>query len=318
MDTVPLPAAKAKDFLSILNLDHAALERLLALARQMKADRRLGPAAPTAAALAGKHVALLFEKPSLRTRSTFEIAVHELGAHTLHLPAEFAEGVREPLEDIARNLERWVHALVLRTFGQEKALRMAAAGRSLSIVNALTDEEHPCQALADVMTLCERWESPRGRTIAYVGDGNNVATSLVHAATMLGIGVRIASPAGYELPDRVIDQARTVARDGAQVERCAAAEDAVRGADAVYTDVWASMGEEHEAAQRKVIFAPYQVNRALMSAATRNALFMHCLPAHRGEEVTAEVLESPASVVFDQAENRLHTQKALLYLLLGG
>jgi len=316
MDTVPPPAAKAKDFLSILDLDHAALGRLLTLARQMKADRRLGLAAPTAAALAGKHVALLFEKPSLRTRSTFEIAVHELGAHTLHLPAEFAEGVREPLEDIARNLERWVHALVLRTFGQEKALRMAAAGQSLSIVNALTDEEHPCQALADVMTLCERWESPRGRTIAYVGDGNNVATSLVHAATMLGIGVRIASPAGYELPDRVIEQARTVGRDGAQVERCAAAEDAVRGADAVYTDVWASMGEEHEAAQRKVIFAPYQVNRALMSLAARNALFMHCLPAHRGEEVTAEVLESPASVVFDQAENRLHTQKALLYMLL--
>ena len=316
MDTVPPPAAKAKDFLSILNLDHAGLGRLLTLARQMKADRRLGPAAPTAAALAGKHVALLFEKPSLRTRSTFEIAVHELGAHTLHLPAEFAEGVREPLEDIARNLERWVHALVLRTFGQEKALKMAAAGRSLSIVNALTDEEHPCQALADVMTLCERWESPRGRTIAYVGDGNNVATSLVHAATMLGIGVRIASPAGYELPDRVIEQARTVARDGAQVERCAMAEDAVRGADAVYTDVWASMGEEHEADQRRVIFAPYQVTRTLMSMATRNALFMHCLPAHRGEEVTVEVLESPASVVFDQAENRLHTQKALLYMLL--
>ena len=193
MDTIPPPAARAKDFLSILDLDHAGLGRLLVLARQMKADRRLGPDAPTASALAGKHVALLFEKPSLRTRSTFEIAVRELGAHTLHLPAEFAEGVREPLEDIARNLERWVHALVLRTFGQEKALALAAAGKCLSVVNALTDEEHPCQALADVMTMSERWGHLRGRTVAYVGDGNNVATSLVQASVML-VAVRARWP----------------------------------------------------------------------------------------------------------------------------
>ena len=317
MDIVPPPAAKAKDFLSILDLDHAALARLLDRARQMKADRRLGPQAPTAGALAGKHVALLFEKPSLRTRSTFEIAVRELGAHTLDLPAEFAQGVREPLEDIARNLERWVHALVLRTFGQEKALKFATAGRSLPVVNALTDEEHPCQALADVMTMLERWGTLRGRTVAYVGDGNNVATSLAQASVMLGARVRVASPTGYELPDRVIAQARRVAAEGGMVERCVDPQDAVRGADAVYTDVWASMGEEQEAEDRRVIFAPYQVNRALMTLAAPDALFMHCLPAHRGEEVTVDVLESPASVVFDQAENRLHTQKALLQLLLG-
>ena len=316
MDTVPPPAAKAKDFLSILDLDHAALARLLDRARQMKADRRLGPQAPTAGALAGKHVALLFEKPSLRTRSTFEIAVRELGAHTLDLPAEFAQGVREPLEDIARNLERWVHALVLRTFGQEKALKFATAGRSLPVVNALTDEEHPCQALADVMTMIERWGTLRGRTVAYVGDGNNVATSLAQASVMLGARVRVASPSGYELPDRVTAQARRVAAEGGVVERCVDPQDAVRGADAVYTDVWASMGEEQEAENRKVIFAPYQVNRALMKLAAPDALFMHCLPAHRGEEVTVDVLESPASVVFDQAENRLHTQKALLEILL--
>ena len=314
---MPQPAAQAKDFLSILDLDQAALARLLDSARQLKADRKLGPRAPTAGALAGKHVALLFEKPSLRTRSTFEIAVRELGAHTLDLPAEFAHGVREPLEDIARNLERWVHALVLRTFGQEKALKLASAGKCLTVVNALTDEEHPCQALADVMTMCERWDDPRGRTVAYVGDGNNVATSLVHASSMLGIHVRVASPAGYELPDRVIAQARAIARHGATVERCADPRVAVRGADAVYTDVWTSMGEEREAEQRKVIFAPFQVNRALMELCGRDAFFMHCLPAHRGEEVTAEVLESSASVVFDQAENRLHTQKALLLMLLG-
>ncbi|HEV8396223.1 MAG TPA: ornithine carbamoyltransferase [Vicinamibacterales bacterium] len=316
MDTIPPPAAKAKDFLSILDLDHRALERLLDLARQMKADRRLGPKAPTATTLAGKHVALLFEKPSLRTRSTFEIAVRELGAHTLDLPAEFAQGVREPLEDIARNLERWVHALVLRTFGQEKALKMATAGKCLPVVNALTDEEHPCQALADVMTMVERWGSLRGRTVAYIGDGNNVATSLAQASVMLGARVRVASPAGYELPDRVITQARLVAAEGGAVERCIDPQDAVRGVDAVYTDVWASMGEEQEAEDRRVIFAPYQVNRALMTLAAPGAMFMHCLPAHRGEEVTAEVLESPASVVFDQAENRLHTQKALLQMLL--
>jgi ornithine carbamoyltransferase len=316
MDTIPPPAAKAKDFLSILDLEHTALARLLDRARQVKADRRLGPRAPTAGALAGKHVALLFEKPSLRTRSTFEIAVRELGAHTLDLPAEFAQGVREPLEDIARNLERWVHALVLRTFGQEKALKMATAGKCLPVVNALTDEEHPCQALADVMTMMERWGSLRGRTVAYVGDGNNVATSLAQASVMLGARVRVASPTGYELPDRVMVQAQRVASEGGAVERCIDPQDAVRGADAVYTDVWASMGEEQEAENRKVIFAPYQVNRALMTLAASDALFMHCLPAHRGEEVTADVLESPASVVFDQAENRLHTQKALLLMLL--
>jgi ornithine carbamoyltransferase len=315
VDTVPPPTA-AKDFLSILDLDHAGMHRLLAMARQMKADRALGPAAPTAAALAGKHVALLFEKPSLRTRSTFEIAVRELGAHTLDLPAEFAQGVREPLEDIARNLERWVHALVLRTFGQEKALKLAAAGRSLSVVNALTDEEHPCQALADVMTMTERWGQLRGRTVAYVGDGNNVATSLVQASVMLGARVRVASPRGYELPDRVITASRRVAAEGGEVERCLDPREAARGADAIYTDVWASMGEEQEADARRVIFAPYQVNRPLMNLAAPDALFMHCLPAHRGEEVTADVLESPASVVFDQAENRLHTQKALLQMLL--
>jgi ornithine carbamoyltransferase len=211
-----------------------------------------------------------------------------------------------------------VHALVLRTFGQSKALKVASAGKCLTVVNALTDEEHPCQALADVMTMCERWGDPRGRTVAYVGDGNNVATSLVHAASMLGIGVRVASPKGYELPDRVLTQARAIAREGAVVERCADPRAAVRGVDAIYTDVWTSMGEEREADERKVIFAPYQVNRAFMDLAGRDALFMHCLPAHRGEEVTADVLESPASVVFDQAENRLHTQKALLQMLLVG
>src|SRR5262245_9935909 len=315
MDT-SAPPRFAKDFLSILDLSPDELERLLRSSAQMKADRHLKRQAPSASALAGLHVALLFEKPSLRTRSTFEIAIRELGGDTLHLPASLAEGTREPLEDIARNLERWVRALVIRTFAQEKAASLAAAGRDLHVINALTDEEHPCQALADAFTMHERWGDCRGRRIAFIGDGNNVATSLAQVACMLGVTVHVASPAGYELPDAVVDDARRVARDGATIRLFPDPRRAVEGVDAIYTDVWASMGEEAEAADRRRIFAPFQVNAALMATADPNALFMHCLPAHRGEEVTSDVIDSPASVVFDQAENRLHTQKALLALMV--
>jgi ornithine carbamoyltransferase len=315
--SVTPPICRGKDFLSILDLAPEGLERLLQTASQMKADRHLGRHAPTAAALNGAHVALLFEKPSLRTRSTFEIAVRELGGHTLDLPPTLAEGVREPLEDVARNLERWVRSVVIRTFGQSKAETFARTAPGLHIVNALTDEQHPCQALADVLTMCERWGNPRGRTVAYVGDGNNVATSLAHASCMLGINVRVASPAGYELPAAVVSEVARVAVHGAHLGLFTDPVEAVAGADAVYTDVWASMGEEAEAETRRAIFAPYQVNTSLMAAAGPGAIFMHCLPAHRGEEVSTAVMESMASVVFDQAENRLHTQKALLAMLLG-
>ena len=307
----------SKDFLSILDLEADDLVRLLDLAGQLKAERGLGRQAPTATALSGAYVALLFEKPSLRTRSTFEIAVRELGGEILNVSAELAGGTREPLEDIARNLERWVEALVIRTFAHEKAATLAAAAPRLHVINALTDEQHPCQALADVLTLREQWGSCRGRTLAYVGDGNNVAASLAHAATMMGITVHLASPCGYALPERVVDQAREVARDGAQVRCFTDPYEAVCGADAVYTDVWTSMGREPEAEQRRLVFSQYQVSSRLMAAAGADALFMHCLPAHRGEEVTTEVLESSASIVFDQAENRLHSQKALLLMLLG-
>jgi ornithine carbamoyltransferase len=314
METVP-PVAFAKDFLSILDLSPGELDRLLALAAEMKADRRAGRLRP--GVLQGLHVAMLFEKPSLRTWSTFEIAVRELGGDTLALPAEFADGTREPLEDVARNLERWVAALVIRTFGQHKAATLARAGRQLHVVNALTDAEHPCQALADAFTMRERWGDCRGRTIAFIGDGNNVATSLAHAASMLGVTLHVASPPGYELPDRVIEDAARVARGGVRIKRFVDPREAVAQADAVYTDVWTSMGQEHEDADRRVVFAPYQVNEALMARAAGGAMFMHCLPAHRGQEVTSEVIDSPASVVFDQAENRLHTQKALLSILIG-
>ena len=317
METVPPPARLAKDLLSVLDLGHADLERLLALAAEVKAHRHLGVRAPTAAALAGRHVGLLFEKPSLRTRATFEVAIRELGGHAMDMPAEFAGGSREPLEDVARNLERWVHGLVVRTYAQEKVETFARSASRMPVINALTDEHHPLQSLADVMTMRERWGRAPGRVVAYVGDGNNVATSLAHASCMAGITVHVASPEGYELPAHVIEEASRIATNGAQIRCFADPNEAVAGVNAIYTDVWASMGEENEAGARRLVFAPYQVNDELMSRAAPGAMFMHCLPAHRGDEVTADVIESQASVVFDQAENRLHTQKALLLMLLG-
>jgi ornithine carbamoyltransferase len=306
----------AKDFVSMRDLAPADLGALLDLAARLKAERVLRRRAPTSAALAGLHVATLFEKPSLRTRATFEIGVRELGGDILDLPAPFADGVREPLPDVARNLERWADALVVRTYAQSKVTTLAESAPRLHVINALTDEEHPCQALADMLTVREHWKNCRGRTIAFIGDGNNTATSLTHAALMLGINVRLATPEGFELPSRIVEDAMRTARDGALVRQFHDPREAVAHVDAVYTDVWTSMGQEAEAATRNLVFQPYQVNGTLMDAASPGALFMHCLPAHRGEEVTADVFESPASVVFDQAENRLHTQKALLLMLL--
>jgi ornithine carbamoyltransferase len=300
-------------FLSILDLTPEELETCLELAASMKVAR--GAGRPHATPLAGRHIALLFDKPSLRTRSTFVIAVRELGGDVIEPPADVALGGRETIEDVARNLERWVFGAVLRTFAHERLERFAAAAPDLRVVNALTDEEHPCQALADCLTLVERWGSLRERTIAFVGDGNNVAASLAQAVAMLGGTVVVASPAGFELPAEVVDSVARVARFGGGVRVTSDPIAAVSDAAAVYTDVWASMGQEEEAASRHDIFQPYQVNAALMSRAPNDALFMHCLPAHRGDEVTDEVMDSPASIVFDQSENRLHTQKALLALL---
>jgi ornithine carbamoyltransferase len=216
---------------------------------------------------------------------------------------------------VARNLERWVFGAVLRTYEQDHLKRFAGAAPGLRVVNALTNEEHPCQALADCLTLIERWGSLRDRTIAFVGDGNNVAASLAQACAMLGGTVIVASPPGFELPQRVRDEVARVARFGGGVQVTNDPVDAVSRAGAVYTDVWTSMGQEREAATRDGLFRPYQVNGALMARAPRDAIFMHCLPAHRGDEVTDEVMDSGASIVFDQSENRLHTQKALLALL---
>jgi ornithine carbamoyltransferase len=303
IERLHVPVA-SKDFLSILDLSHEELERVLDLAAELKVERANG--VQSMQPLAGKHVALLFEKPSLRTRTTFTIAVRELGGAVIEPHADVAFGGRETIEDVARNFERWLSGVVVRTFGQDRLDRLAAAAPKLHVVNALTDEEHPCQALADMMTLRERLGDLRGRTLAFVGDGNNVAASLAQA-----------SPQGYQLPGAVVKAAEAVARDGATITQTEDARAVVGDADAIYTDAWASMGQEDESDARARVFAPFQVNEALMAAAGGDVLFMHCLPAHRGHEVTDAVMDSPASVVFDQSENRLHAQKALLALLMG-
>jgi ornithine carbamoyltransferase len=316
MTRAELAGVKKKDFLSVLDFDATELERCIDLAADLKHERSLGLRASTSAALAGTHIALLFDKPSLRTWSTFEIAVGELGGAAVNVPADVALGAREPVADVARNLERWVSAAVIRTFAQATVVDFAMAAPRLHVINALTDEEHPCQALADFLTLREHWGGWPGRALAFIGDGNNVATSLAHAAAMAGVNFHIASPVGYELPPRVVKESQAVARHGARIRTFADPIEAVRGAHAIYTDVWTSMGREAETEQRRQAFAAYQVNADLMRQADPAAVFMHCLPARRGEEVTAEVLESAASVVFDQAENRLHAQKALLLMLM--
>jgi len=307
-----------KDFLSVTDLSHDQLDQVLGLAAVLKAERSLLTDAPTSHRLRGRHVALLFEKPSLRTRSTFEVAIHELGGAVLSPTGDAVFGGRETIADVARNLERWVAAVVIRTFAQSKLTTFAEAAPRLSVVNALSDEEHPCQAMADVLTLIERWGDVRGKTVTFVGDGNNVANSLAHACLGLGIHVNIASPEAYALDPADALRASAYARFGAQLRLFTDPVEGVRDADAVYTDVWASMGQEAEKAERDRMFRPYQVNDALMAAARPGALFMHCLPAHRGDEVTDSVIDSTVSVVFDQAENRLHVQKAILHAIVRG
>ena len=316
--TPDMTGIAGRTYLSVLDLSPNALETCLALAAQLKRDRRLGAAAPTAQALAGHSLALLFDKPSLRTRTGFEIAMRELGGHVTCPPSADALGTREPLADVARTLERWTSVAAIRTFEQARLHEFVEATTRLRIVNALTNEEHPCQALADCQTVHERCGTVRGRTLAYVGDGNNVATSLTHAAMLLGLNLRLASPAEFALPEETIAAARRVAQHGATIVQSQDPVEAVRGADAVYADVWTSMGQEAEANRRRAAFQGYRVTSALMAEANDDAVFMHCLPAHRGEEVDAEVLDGPRSVVFDQAENRLHTQKALLLMMLSG
>jgi ornithine carbamoyltransferase len=291
------------DFTHDLDASAEELGLLLDLAADVKRSPEL-----YRNALSGQAVALLFEKPSLRTRVTFELAIQQLGGFAILNEGRI--GIREPLKDVARNLDRWVSGIVARTYHQQTVDDLALWS-AVPVINALSDEWHPCQALADMQTIREHFGETRGLKLAFVGDGNNVAASLLVNATRLGMRFSIASPDGYALPDHVLDLAE------GSIEVSNDARSAVRGAQIVYTDVWTSMGEEHEAAARLAAFAGFQVNDELLAHASPEALFMHCLPAHRGEEVTDSVMESARSVVFDQAENRLHAQKALLLMLLG-
>jgi len=269
--------------------------------------------------LEGKMLALVFEKPSLRTRVSFELAMQQLGGHTIYLsPAEVGLGERESVSDVARVLSRYVDAIAARTFSHQ-TLQVLASYSGVPVINALSDLEHPCQALADLFTIYEKKGELGGLTLAFVGDGNNVAHSLLLAASLMGMNFRIASPAGYAVQDGILHMAKGYATDsGGEIFCTEEPRLAVSGADVVYTDVWTSMGQETEAGQRRQIFAGYQVNSELLSLAREDAILMHPLPAHYGEEVAEDILDSPKSVVLDQAENRLYLQKALLAEMLGG
>ena len=305
---------RGRDLLSIADLTADELEALLSAALELKRDPD-----SSGRALEGQTLALLFEKPSLRTRVSFDVAMQQLGGHTVYLSqSEVGLGQREPVADVARVLSRYVQGIVARTYAQ-RTLTDLAEHASVPVINALSDDEHPCQALADLLTIRERKGDVRGVRIAFIGDGNNVAASLVQASTMAGAHFVIASPPGYRLTEDVMLQAEEFARaSGGSFRTIESPQAAVEEADVVYTDVWTSMGQEDSYEQRRSAFAAYQVTPQLMALARSDAIFMHDLPAHRGEETVADVIEGPQSVVFDQAENRLHAQRAVLLLLLGG
>jgi ornithine carbamoyltransferase len=301
---------RKRDLITIADLTRAQIEEIFHLAQRLKSDRRSGWPHPL---LAGKTLAMIFEKPSLRTRVTFEIGMAQLGGHAVYLaPQDIGLGTRETVPDVAQNLSRWVDLIMARTFSHTTLVELAQAS-TVPVINALSDLLHPCQILADCLTLIEQRGRLDGLKVAFIGDGNNVVNSWINAASKFPFTFALACPAGYEPDADVLARAR---KDGAQVMITQSVEDAVRGADAVYTDVWISMGQEQETVRRRQAFEEYQVNAKVMALAKNEALVMHCLPAHRGEEITADVLESPRSVVLEQAENRLHIQKAIMVWLL--
>jgi len=312
MTTTPVPIAISTDLLTGTEWSAARIQELFQLSADVKARPN-----QYAGALAGRFLAVILEKPSLRTRVTFEVGMRSLGGTAIFLDQTVSRlGERESIPDVARNLSRWVHGIVARVFEQWE-LEQLAEYANVPVINALSDRFHPCQAYADFFTLRERCGTLRGLKLAYVGDGNNVCHSLMTTAARVGAKLRIATPAGYEPDASIVAETRQVARETrGSLELFQSPEEAVAGAQAVYTDVWASMGQEDEAAARAKIFASFQVNDALMRQAAPDAVFMHCLPAHRGGEVTDSVMDSPRSIVFDQAENRLHVQKAILLMLL--
>jgi ornithine carbamoyltransferase len=305
-------ALKSKDLLSVADLSRDDIRLLIANAIALKAEG-------WSSLLSRKVLILIFEKPSLRTRASFEIAMRQLGGYSLYLsPDEVGLGKRESVPDVAQVLSRYANAIVARTFSHQ-TLETLASCSTIPVINALSDLEHPCQALADLLTIYEKKEALEGITLAYVGDGNNVAHSLLLAASLSGMNFQIASPHGYQVQEEILRLAQDyTAESNTEIFCTEEPRLAVSGADVVYTDVWASMGQEAEAEQRRQIFTAYQVNDELLSLAKPDAILMHPLPAHHGEEVAENILYSPQSVVFDQAENRLHLQKALLAEILGG
>jgi len=289
-----------RDLISIANLKPREVEEIFNLTDKLKKDK-----AKFAKALSGKTLALVFQKPSNRTRVSFEVGMYQLGGYPIYLgPDEINLGVRESIKDVAKTLSRYIDAIVLRTFAHNNVLEMAKYA-TVPVINGLSDFSHPCQALADIYTIKEKLKHLKGLTLAYVGDGNNVCNSLLYACAKVGMNMNVATPKGYE-PDGVV------------IKLFHQPEDAVKNADIIYTDVWASMGQEKEAAKRKKVFKNFQVNKKLVNLAKKNCLIMHCLPAHRGEEITDEIIESKNSVIFDQAENRMHVQKAILIKLMAG
>jgi ornithine carbamoyltransferase len=301
-----------RDLLSMGDLSRADCETIFALAKTLKAAVK---ARRTHRRLEGRAMAMIFEKPSLRTRVTFEIGIAQLGGTSVYLaPGDIRLGERESVGDIAKNLSRWVDLVVARTFSHD-TVRALAANASVPVINALSDWEHPCQVLADCFTLIEHRAKLAGLRLAFVGDGNNMVHSWMLAASLLGLEFRLACPPGYEPDPQVVTASRRA--PGAHVTVTHSVEEAVEGADALYTDVWTSMGQEAEEARRRDAFRDYQVNARTLAHAARGALVMHCLPAHRGDEITDDVLDGPSSIVLDQAENRLHVQKAIMVWLAG-
>ena len=302
---------KGKHLLSIADLTPEEVSGVIHKALEMKGS-------PSPPVLEGKSVVMLFEKPSLRTRVSFEVAISQLGGHCVFLRAEeVGLGNREPIADVARSVSRYASAMIVRTFAQS-TLEALAEYASIPIINALSDDEHPCQALADLLTIYEKKGTLEGLNIAYIGDGNNVAVSLALGAASVGANFVIASPRGYEIPSGVWDEVeRRAMLKEAKVTWVESPQDASRGADVIYTDVWISMGQEEESLRRLEVFPPYQVNDGLVSLAKEDVILMHPLPVHQGEEVSEGLLDHPRSVVFDQAENRLHVQKAVLWEILG-
>ena len=301
-----------KDFICIKDLTAEEIAELFVLTDKLKREKDA-----YSGLLKGKTLALIFQKPSNRTRVSFEVGMYQLGGNSIYLsPGEINLGVRETIKDVAKTLSRYVDAIVIRTFAHNNVLELAEHA-SIPVINGLSDLLHPCQALADIYTIREKCKKLQGVKLAYIGDGNNVCHSLLYGCARVGINIHVATPAGYGPDASVVKEAQALAKDsGALIKLFRKPQDAVKNADVVYTDVWASMGQEKEAQKRKKAFKGFQINQELLKAAAKDVLIMHCLPAHRGEEITDEVIDSSNSIVFDQAENRMHVQKAILIKLL--